>query len=49
MLIVADLRLPPVPHVGCLLLCLDLHDARRHHREIHRRVQVGDVMVTRHN
>ena len=46
MLLVADLRLPPVPHVGRLLLCLHLHDARRHHREVHRHVQVGNEMVT---
>lgn len=35
-----DLRLPPVPHVRRDLLRLHLHDPRRHHREIHRRLQV---------
>ena len=42
----SDLRLPPVPHVRGLLLCLHLHDARCHHREIHRRLQVRGVDYT---
>ena len=36
----SDLCLPPVPHVRSYLLRFHLHDARRHHRKIHCRLQV---------
>ena len=41
--------LPPVPHVGRLVLRLNLHDPGRHSGEVHRRVSTASVQVKRFN